>query len=390
MRKGSKRRICLITTAPVSMYVLYRGFYPHAQKQGFEITGIAGSGKKYHDLLHTEGLKTFVMPFAREPRPFVDCICLIRLWWFLLWNRFDVVHASTPKAMLLGMLAAFLSGHKNRVITVHGRAYENHRGLRRSIFLLFDFIAFKIAGKVIPVCEELGGQLSKGGCAPEKIFFPGASCNGVDSEIFSKNANALSMGQKVKDSLEIPQDALVILAVGRVRREKGINELVKSFLTLTSLSSCQLHLVLVGPFEEIDPLEVGVIEAIASSDRIHSIGNQMDVVPWYAMADIVAFPSYREGFGNIAIEAAAMELPVVASDIMGCREGVQDNLTGLLVPVRNVALLTAALQSLVEDEELRHRLGKAGRARILADFQPMERWKSILGLYEELVGNGYA
>ena len=386
-KKSQKKRICVITTAPVSMYVLYRGFYPYALNQGFTITGVAGSGKEYHDLLHADGIETYVIPFIREPHPINDLMCIIRLWWFLLWNRFDVVHASTPKAMLLGMLASLLSGHRNRIITVHGRAYENHTGLKRRLFLFIDLIAFKIARKVIPVSQELGNHLIETGCVPRKIFFLGSSCNGIDSELFSKNADAIDAGESRKYGLGIPQDALIILAVGRVRREKGINELVKSFLTLTPPSGRELHLVLVGPFEEVDPLEAEVRESITSCNNIHAAGNQMNVVPWYAMADIVAFPSYREGFGNIAIEASSMELPVVASDIMGCREGVLDGQTGFLVPARNVGLLAAAIQSLVDDKGLRVQLGKEGRRRVIADFQPMDRWKSILDLYGEFLGH---
>jgi glycosyltransferase involved in cell wall biosynthesis len=379
--------ICIITTVPVSLYALHKGFFLYAQEKGFKITTLAGKGDKYHCLVREQGVASFEMPFIREPNIFNDARCLFKLWHFFLNNRFDVIHSSTPKAMLLGVVAAFLSGHRARVITVRGRAYENYSGLKRKIFVFLDLIAFTLAKRVIPICKELGKSLVDNGCPQKKICFIGPSSNGVDSVRFSRTPKIIEKATGIRGKLGISNDALVVLAVGRVRREKGINELVRAFLQLDLPEEKPAHLVLVGAYEEVDPLDDDVLREIDDNERIHAVGNQMDTLPWYAMADLLAFPTYREGFGNVAIEAAAMELPVVASDIMGCREGTLHGKTGLLVPPQNVENLAESLQLLIDDGELRKKMGKAGRARVVSEFQPKDRWDGILAIYEDLTSS---
>lgn len=379
------KTICIITTSPVSLYALHKGFYPYLISKEYKVTCLAGPGEGYHQLVQQQGVTSVVMPLVREPSPLKDLLCLFRLWWFFLWNRFDIIHASTPKAMLLGMLAAFFSGHRHRVVTVRGRVYENYSGFKRRFFCLFDVIGCMLANRVIPICREMGDSLVASGCALDKIAFIGASSNGVDSNRFQRTTDNFERGKDLQREFGIHDAAFIVLAVGRVRREKGINELVEAFSLLHSPAGKELNLVLVGPYENIDPLDDRTRQEIDTNPRIHAIGNQIDVVPWYAIADIVAFPSYREGFGNVSIEAAAMELPVVASDIMGCREGVENSVTGFLTPPMQVSPLAQALQILIDDTQLRLKMGKAGREKVLREFRQECIWEKLLALYNSLL-----
>ena len=381
------KRVCIVTTIPQSLYFLHKGLFEYFRKQGWDITGIAANSSKknneIHKLLEQQNVKMVSMPFIRHPSLLKDLWCLFRLWCFFLFNRFDIVHCSTPKAMLLGTVAAFFSGHRAKIVTMHGRVYENYTGWKRKAFVAIDNFIYRIANKVIPVCKELGESIVKDGCPPSKIVNIGPSNNGVDSEIFTKNNANILEGKKLREKLNIPQNALVILSVGRLREEKGINELVAAFKELSAQQP--IHLVLLGPREtHLNPLTSETEKEIESNPNIHYPGKSNNTVPWYAMADIVAFPTYREGFGNISIEASAMELPIVGSNIMGLREGIIDGKTGILVPVKSIKLLAHALQKLIDHPELRKQMGIAGRQMAVTKFNPQKIWDKILELDNNL------
>jgi len=381
------KRLCIIVTASVSLYGLYRSQWSYWIEQGFDVHGVAGPGPE-HEMVRQMGVTTHAIPMERNPSPFKDLLSLIHLWWFLLFNRFDIIHVSTPKASLLGALAARLSGHRRLVYTLRGRAYENMTGLRRKLMTTCEWIVCRLAARVIPICRELGqAVVQEGLCPPDKIhFIAKGSSNGVDLDRFAQTDQNVRAGREIRQQLGIADDDLVVLFVGWLRRDKGINELVQAFQKL-SAPYPGLHLLLLGQYEASDPLQQQVVRSIENHPRIHHLHWRSEPAPVYAAADIVALPSYREGFGTVAIEAAAMELPVVATDIMGCREAVENGNTGLLAPPRDVEALAAALRRLIEDPALRVRLGRAGRRRAELSFRQELVWQGIAELYEQLLSS---
>lgn len=387
MSDTTPKRLCIITTVPFSLCFLHRGIYGFLQIHGWKIWGVSSGStpqdQEYQQILRDQGVIPISMPLVRPPNPIKDIWALTRLWWFFLSHRFDVIHCSTPKAMLLGTLAACLAGQPNRVITVRGRAHENFTGLKQKLYLWMDFLACKLAKRVIPICRELGESLVANGCNRSKIVTIGPSSNGVNATQFSRTPETIAAGMAIRQQLGIPETAIVILEVGRLREEKGINELVSAFSHLKPPPSKELHLVLLGPREtHLNPLLPETEAEIDSNPQIHNAGKDYNPVPWYAMADIVAFPSYREGFGNVSIEAAAMERPIVGYDIMGLREGIVDGTTGFLVPPRSIEPLAEALQKLIDKPELRQQMGLAGRKWAIENFQPQKIWDDLLELYE--------
>lgn len=382
-----KPRLCIIINPSIGLYGLYRKQWCYWIGKGYEVHGIAGPGPE-HEIVREMGVTTHIIPMQRYPSPLKDLISLVRLWWFLLWHRFDIVHVSTPKAGFLGAIAARLSGHRRLIYTLRGRPYENMTGWRRRLMNGCEWLACHLACRVIPICNELAQLIVKEGLCPvEKIRVIGSgSSNGVDLSRFTRTEENIHIGQNIRRQFGIAVDDLVILFVGWLRRDKGTNELVHAFNSLAE-EYPNLHLLLLGSYEHSDPLEDHVVSLIESHSRIHHLPWCAEPAPIYTAADIVAFPSYREGFGNVAMEASAMELPVVASDIMGCRESVKNGLTGLLVPRADVQALKDALKKLIDAPDLRRELAQNGRHRVEQEFRQELIWQGILEQYHSLLVN---
>jgi glycosyltransferase involved in cell wall biosynthesis len=273
-----------------------------------------------------------------------------------LWHRFDLIHVSTPKASFLGALAAKLSGHRKVIYLLRGRPYENMTGWRRKMMDRCEWLICHLANRVIPICHELGETVvNEGLCPSHKLRVVGCgSSAGVDLSRFTRTKENIAVGQNLRKQFGISSDDLVILFVGWLRRDKP---------------------------------EAEVAESIENHSRIHHLPWRIDPAPVYTAADIVAFPSYREGFGNVPVEASAMELPVVASDIMGCRESVEDGVTGLLVPPADTQALRDALKKLIDDPQLRRKLARNGRRRVEQKFRQELVFQGYLKQFLELLEN---
>lgn len=380
-------RVCVIATSPVTFAYLYRGQFKYMVQRGIAMTAVCSPGTALNNL-KDEPVCTVAIPMEREPSPVKDLIALVRLWWFLVNNRFDIVHVSTPKASLLGAIAARLSGHRRLIFTLRGRAYENETGLKRWIFETLDRLICQLATRVNPICRELGDQIVREKlCSSRKIRLIGnGSSNGIDLKQFTRTPEIERKARMLREQYGIAADDLVILSIGRIRKDKGINELVRAFEALVE-SKPNIHLLLVGRTEDASPVDEEILQVIRSHPRIHHLEWQHDPAAAYAASDIMAFPTHREGFGNVALEASAMEIPVVASDIMGCRESVANGVSGILVPMQDVAALRNALERLIDDPQLRCRLGQQGRQRVEMHFRQEIIWEGLIAQYVELMGN---
>ena len=211
------------------------------------------------------------------------------------------------------------------------------------------------------------------------------SINGVAAETaFNPARVGDTVRAAVRERYGIPLNAEVVGFVGRVVRDKGLVELVEAWQTLRA-ERPELHLLVVGPFEPQDPLPPEVEKLLRTDPRVHLTGLNWDTPPLYAAMDVVVLPTYREGFGIVAIEAAAMELPVVATEVPGCVDAVQDSVTGTLVPPRHASALKEAIRHYLLDPELRRRHGRAGRERVLREFRQEDIWEELYGEYTRLL-----
>jgi glycosyltransferase involved in cell wall biosynthesis len=316
-----------------------------------------------------------------------DLLSLIRLWWLLRKLRPDIVHSYGPKAGLLSTIAARLAGVPVVALSVFGLPQMTKRGLMQRLLNATTQIACWLADWVWTDSPSLRlHMLAEKLCGEQKLVVLGnGSVNGIDADcVFSPARFPIPARLALREKLGIPAGAMVLGFVGRVVRDKGIVELIEAWRVLRAQRP-RLHALLVGPLESGDPLPPEILETIESDDRVHYVGMQQDVAAHLAIVDIFVNPSYREGFGVANAEAAAMRLPVVSTRIPGCVDSVQDGVTGILVPTRDVAALCGAIEGYLDDPQLRMGHGTAGRERIIRDFQPADQQRALETAYRKLL-----
>lgn len=317
-----------------------------------------------------------------------------------------MVHSHTPKAGLVGMMAAWFAGVPVRMHTVAGLPLLEARGIKRQVLNLVEKITYAFATKVYPNSYGLKDIiLQERFCAPQKLkVLANGSSNGINTEIFSPATVGIAQREELCKELGIAPGDFVFLFVGRLVGDKGINELVTAFKRLKNrearsenqtvttdnrqpiTNKQQPKLILVGPFEqELDPLFPETLKEIESNDNIISVGFQQEVRPYFAISDALVFPSYREGFPNVVLQAGAMELPSIVSDINGCNEIIDPLKNGLIVPVKDAAALQSAMKELISNSALYAAMKQSARPHIESLYKQEVVWDALLKEYQELL-----
>ncbi|ABS26832.1 glycosyl transferase group 1 [Anaeromyxobacter sp. Fw109-5] len=373
------RRLVHVTTVPETLSFL-AGQPRFLSRRGWEVFAVSSPGEGLGRFAAAEGIASRAVAIERRIAPLRDIVSLLRLGTTLRRLRPDVVDAHTPKGGLLGILAAWMTGVPIRIYHLHGLVYVTSRGLRRRLLLSVEKLTAALSTRVLCVSRSLAEVAMRDGIAPPAklgVVLSG-SINGVDTARFAPPTQAER--QAARRALGLPADARVIGFVGRVTREKGIVELEAAWRTLRR-DLPDVRLVLVGPLERQDPVPPAVAASLRNDPRVLMVGFEWDTPRYFRAMDVLALPSYREGFGVVSIEAAAMGLPVVASRIPGCLDAVLDGVTGTLVRPGDDRALCSALLAYLADPELRARHGEAGRARVLREFQQERLWRALEAEY---------
>ena len=298
--------------------------------------------------------------------------------------RPHIVHAHTPKGGVLGMVSAWLARVPVRIYHMRGLPFTTAKGWRRRLLMWSERISCGLAHQVLCVSSSVR-QLAVDSrlCRPEKIaVLARGSGNGVDAaQRFNDSNISPSLREETRRRYNIPPDALVLGFIGRIVRSKGIIELAGAWKELRD-EFPDLHLMLVGPHEMQVPIPAEIDRTLHSDPRVHFLGEQWNTPPLYAVMDVLALPTYREGFPNVLLEAAGMKVPVVATQVPGCTDAVQDGVTGMLVPPHDAARLEGAVRTYLQDAELRRRHGAAARDWVLREFRPEGIWQAV---YQEYV-----
>lgn len=351
------KKIVRTATIGMSLNIFCRGLLRELADEGYEVVALSSPDDDLEELGEREGVRTIGVKMERHVSPFKDIISLVKLTRVLRKEKPDMVHSMTPKAGLLCMLAAKMAGVPIRLHTFTGLIWPTAIGLSRKILMMTDRITAACATHIIPEGEGVKQDLQR--CItkkPMKVLGYG-NVRGIDLDYWRRK------DEKVDNGI------LTFVFVGRIVRDKGLNELVPAFVRLNQQYK-DTRLLLVGPCEEhLDPVQPETTHLIDVCDAIESVGRQEDVRPFYEHSDVLVFPSYREGFPNVVIEAGAMDLPSIVTDINGSREIIENGKNGLIVPPRDEQALYEAMKWMVEHPDARERMAMNARPMVASRYE---------------------
>lgn len=362
--------------------LLMQGQVQYLQRLGFDVTLICSPGERLDVLGRMEGVQIIELSIAREIAPLRDIVSLWRLWRILHRLSPDLTNVGTPKAGLLGGFAAWLTRIPCRFYTLRGLRFETANGLKRWLLIYAERLACCFAHRVICVSPSLREKAVVSGFTSRErtVVFGTGSSNGVDASRFAPTPERIRKGAELRHELGIPPLAPVVGFIGRLTCDKGIPELVEAFLQLREQFP-DLRLLLLGCFEEEDPLPIQTRRCIEMHRSVIFPGYIEDTAPYYALVDVLVLPSHREGFPNVVLEAHAAGKPVVAARATGAIDAVVDGETGLLFPVGDVTALADALAKLLTDKTLASKMGLAGQERIKREFRQERIWDALCAEY---------
>lgn len=379
-----KDKLVRVTTVPISLKVLLRRQLRFMADQ-FEVLAVSSPGDVLDEVGSTEGVRTAGITMTRSITPVHDLKALWQLYRLFRKERPVIVHTHTPKAGLLGMLAARMAAVPVRMHTVAGLPLMEHKGIKRKVLEWVERLTYHCATKVYPNSHNLAQYvLDNGFCAGHKVQVLGnGSSNGIDTDYFQPNDTLAAEAEQLKAKHGIGQGDFVFVFIGRLVKDKGIEELVAAYTRLRQRYN-NIRLLLVGPYEEaLDPLNEQTRRIIQNNRGIIQVDFQQDVRPWLLMAQALVFPSYREGFPNVPMQAGCFHLPSIVTDINGCNEIVKDRHNGLLIPVKDRDALRLAMELIMTDSALYQEMKRQARQAILDRFDQKHLWKALLNEYRD-------
>lgn len=387
MHAISPIRLCRVVTVPITFATLLWQQMKVIIDNGFDLTLVCSPGPELDTIAHEYSVRVHAVPMKRTISPLSDLSAVWRLMRLFRAGRFDIVHSSTPKAGLITALAGWLTRIPVRMHTYTGQPWVEARGWPRRLARAADqLVAVLDTHLYADSASQHDFLISQGIVRAEKIgVLASGSISGVDLARFDPGKWGGAVGQATRRELNIAENAIVIVFVGRVTRDKGIIELLNAFDSLYS-SHEPLELVIVGPFDPMrDPLPTETLDCLSRHPRIRLVGFAPEPARYLGASDIFCLPSYREGFGTVAIEAAAMGLPAVVSSIYGLTDAVIPEQTGLWCEPKDTESLRTALQRLVDDAGLRRTLGTQGRNRVCRIFDARSVNQAVADEYRRVL-----
>ena len=375
MKDIQRKKIIRVTTADISLNSLLKGQLMFLN-QYFEVIGVAKNTGVLKEVSEREGIRVVDAPLERP----ISLVKDIKGLWFLyrLFRKEKpwCVHANTPKGSLLAMIAAWIARVPHRVYTVTGLRYQGAHGMLRTILKTMERLSCLFATNVIPEGQGVLHALQEDNITkkPLRVIWNG-NINGIDTEYF----------KPTESFTERKNDTFTFVFIGRIVRDKGIHELTECIRKL----NC--NLILVGSFEDGDPVDEDDKKFLLTSEKVKFVGWQTDVRPYLEQADALVFPSYREGFPNVPMQAGAMGLPCIVTNINGCNEIIKDGLNGKIIaaPLKEGTKmmeqsLLNTMQWFINHREEAKRMGNNACPMIQERYEQRYVWKALKDYYDAL------
>ncbi|MFY4749228.1 glycosyltransferase family 4 protein [Aliarcobacter butzleri] len=369
------KKLIIITTVPMSLATLLKGQAKYLSSY-FDVKLVTSFSEKNQEISKAEGVELKSIDMTRQITIIKDLRALIELYKYFKNQKPDIVYTFTPKAGLLGMMASFLSRVPVRIHNIVGMPLMEATGKKFILLKFIERLTYFFSTNLF--CNSFGlkkfinENLTK---KDVKVIAQG-SINGVDTEFF-KNTKTLDEKELIRDKFKIDKKDFVITFVGRIVKDKGINELIEAFVNLSKKHN-NLKLFLVGDYEEhLNPIKNENKILIDSLDSIITVGFQNDIRDFLSITDLFVLPSYREGLPNSLIEAGSFGIPLLATNINGCNEIIDDGITGILIEKKSVKNLEEGIDKLIEDKELYSSIKLKVRDRIIEKYERKFFWNEL-------------
>lgn len=382
-----KKKLIRITTVPISLEKLLENQLGY-MKQYYDVTAISSDRVSLERVGRLQGVPVYNVEMTRKITPLQDVKAVWQLFTFFRREKPFIVHTHTPKAGTVGMIAAKLAGVPHRLHTIAGLPLLEATGKKRKLLNMVEKMTYAAATKIYPNSYGLKEIIiQEKFCKSEKLTVIGnGSSNGINTAYFDPALFSEEDKTILKNKLGIDPSDFVFIFVGRLVGDKGINELVSAFQKKEKGNPVKL--VLVGSQEDdLDPLQKETLLQIQSNPNIIAVGHQTDVRPYLAISDVLVFPSYREGFPNVVMQAGAMELPSIVTDINGCNEIIIEGQNGLIIQVKDSNAVYESMRKMMDDTSLRIFLQKKARPMIVSRYEQEVVWKALLEEYQKLENN---
>ncbi|HQW68027.1 MAG TPA: glycosyltransferase family 4 protein [Flavobacterium sp.] len=386
----NKKTLIRITTVPISLEKLLSGQLEYMSSH-YNLIAVSSEKENLEKLGKKINLPVFFVNLTRQITPIKDLLALVKMYFFFKKTKPFIVHSHTPKAGTIGMLAAKLAGVPNRLHTVAGLPLLEIGGKKRKLLDFVEKLTYSCATKVYP--NSLGLKdiiIENKYCKANKLKVIGnGSSNGIDTSFFNPELYSFENNQDLKAKLGIEQNDFVFIFVGRLVKDKGINELIAAFSKLQSQHK-NIKLLLVGDYEtDLDPLSSETLDEITSNSSIISTGFEYDVRPYFAISNALVFPTYREGFPNVVMQAGAMNLPCIVTNINGCNEIIIEGENGIIIPVKNENAIFEAMNDCILKSDTIQRMKKNARKMIVSRYEQQVVWKAIFEEYQSFEKNNH-
>ncbi len=376
---GEKKKK-IIRAVTVSMSFTFLKGVMKELNQKYEMVALSSAGPEQQELAESDGVRCITLEMARHISLKQDVKSLCQMIKTLRREKPYMVHSMTPKAGLISMIAAWLCGVPVRVHTFTGLVFPTSTGLKRRILMFTDWLTCACATHVIAEGQGVKNDLVNNGITKKNVRVLGyGNVKGIDLNVYSRSEEVMSRAE------ELRSDKFTFLTVGRVVGDKGINEMVAAFKRLNG-EYPDTRLVLVGGYEEtLDPVKSETKAEINSNDAIEAVGAMKDVRPWYAASDVYISASYREGFPNTVIEAGAMGLPCVVTDINGSREIIHDGENGVIIPSKSEDALYESMKRIYINKVELERMAKNARPMIASRYEQSFVRQCLYDFYDEVM-----